>query len=206
MAENDPYAPPDDPAAAIGDDDAAATQAAIEAEHEARDEALSEDDGHDAEREELFGNGLLWWRDTSLLDAHLAMESLFEEVLSDFDSSKQLIEHGLAEDTMSVEMPLTFISGPLVLAGLQLLGLFAPNLRETIADIIKSFPFAVATPEEEAAIAAVMESVKLASFERAKATLAAAGIPVEGIMTADDFREKLTQERSQDAELGLDPN
>lgn len=148
------------------DESLAATQEAFEQERRNLDEAVSayrgadlRDDGHEAEREELQGNGLLWWRDTSLLAAHHGMADLFDELLTQFDRSKELIESGVPEETMTVHLPLNFFTGPMVLAGLQLLGLYVPELRETIARILKTFPFPVATEEETALIDETIKSL-----------------------------------------------
>lgn len=176
-------------------EEVAETQKALDAERDAIDAAQEEHDaaldldGHEQEREELHGNGLLWWRDTSLFDAHVAMGDLFEEALMTLDRTNALIDAGLDPGTMSVETVLTMKTGPLVISALQLLGLFVPELREECAQFIKDIEFSVATPEENEAIEAAIERVNEATRERVRNAL-----------------QKAADESTRRGRLGLDPN
>lgn len=147
------------------------TEEALAAERDEKDAAASDfarrNDGHDDEREALHGNSLLWWRDDSLIAAHRAMADLFEEALMDFDRAQLLVSEGVNEETMRIELPLNFLTGPMVVAGLQVLGLFVPEFRSTITQLLKDFPFPVATEEETAEINAAIE--RLETKARAKA-------------------------------------
>lgn len=198
MEEHDPYAfeePFGEQMSKLDAEDAslAATEEALQAEREKLDEALSEYHGanladpHADEREELHGNSLLWWRDTSLLNAHVAMGDLFDEALVDFDRAKMLLGEGVNPNTMHVELPLNFVTGPLVLCGLQLLGLHVPEFRDEIAALIKAFPFPVATEEETAEVEAAITRLE----EKARAR-------------ADAIRQEIIQrmQAEQDANLG----
>lgn len=141
---------PDDPF------DLEETEKALQAERDERDE-------HVAEREEL-GFPLLWWRDNSLLEAHQAMGDLFDATLCAVSLAKALRTVGLTEDAQTVVMKLNLVSGPLVASGLQLLGMYFPELREEITATLASIPISSPTDDEASKIKAA-----LAELERREA-------------------------------------
>jgi hypothetical protein len=168
------------------DEDLAATQEAFERQKLARDADLS-----DNLIDEL-GHDLVWRYDTSLRDAHSAMADLFDEVLAKYDSVTACIDEGAPADAIPAVLRLNWRTGPMVLASIQLMGLFVPELREEIVGILRGFETPTATADERAAIEAAAEQVS-------KKRLAELN---------DEIRKLLSNAPGNldDAELGLDLN
>lgn len=169
------------------DESLAATQEAFERRAAARDADLSDDDGKQALIDEL-GVRLAWWEDTSLTSAHVVMSEMFGKLLDEHDMAQVLIANGAPADALPAELHLNWITGPLVMNALQLLGLFVPELREEIVNLFRVIPRPVETEEEREAIEHAMSKVKA----QARAALAA--------------MFESAKEEVEDAELGLGLN
>lgn len=180
------------------DDELAATEEALSAERNERDEAVSSDDGagYETDREKIHGNSLAWWYDTSLTEALTAMFGVIAEVQPQIEMGQALINEGVDPDIVGSELHLDFRRGPVVLGAMQLFGLWVPAAREVCAEIIAAIEVPELTEEQEAMIQAALDAIR----ERREAEQA------EMLM---ELREQLIEaeaEQNADAELGLDPN
>lgn len=128
-----------------GPDDLEETEKALQAERDERDAEL--------------GYALAWEQDTSLIAAHRVMSKLFDQLLDAITITRGLQAGGLPKDVQTVQMPLDRISGPLVMTGLQLLGLYFPELREEIKATLRSIPRPTATDEEKEQIQAAIDEL-----------------------------------------------
>lgn len=93
-----------------------------------------------------------WDKDTSLLDAHVVMAKIFEQALKHHDTVKALRGVGLPEDILGELIEVNMETVPLIMAGLQLLGLYMPELRPSIAKTLGLFKEPTPTDEELAVI------------------------------------------------------
>ena len=187
------------------DESLASTQDALDEERDEIDAAASEfsgieayataEDQYDAEAKAL-GFRLAWWRDTSLLEAHQAMARIFEQALGTADMVKALRESGLPSDVMEVPYALNMENGPLVMAGLQLLGIYMPELREEIKRALSSIPEPEPTDEEKEALEQAQNVLMGRQADAFREALEASGIKV----VSEDEMQQLQEE--QDA--GLD--
>lgn len=180
----------------VNADEIAEAELARQQEQEERDAAASEAplDPHALEREELHGIDLVWWHDDSFFAALNAMGAMFNGLLTDIDKARALIAEGAPESMMVTQQRLDWITGPMVVVGLQLLGIYVPELRDEIAKLLKNFEYAVATEEE----VEILMSAATRMEEKARAKIKAA---VEAARAA---AERMQGE--QDAWLGIDPN
>ena len=178
------YEPPEDYFADESEDELAATQEALEEEraeiHTAASEAPIAEvelDEHDMERLEL-GFGLAWWRDESLLDGLGAITSVVEQAIETSLYAKEYRDNGLHADVLARQFTVDPVSGPLLMCGLQILGIFAPELRDLIRDTLKSFESPVPTEEEQKRLDEVAEIVFAAREEAARKSLEARGFRI----------------------------
>lgn len=178
------YEPPEDYFADESEDDLAATQEALDEERAEIDAAASEApiaevelDEHDMERLEL-GFGLAWWRDESLLDGLGAITSVVEQAIETSLYAKEYRDNGLHADVLARQFTVDPVSGPLLMCGLQILGIFAPELRDLIRDTLKSFESPVPTEEEQKRLDEVAEIVFAAREEAARKSLEARGFRI----------------------------
>jgi hypothetical protein len=186
------------------DEEQAETQRALEEEAAARDAAISgdeplsqmiDDPQHAEERARLGGASLAWWSDTSLGTAFNVLLGTIDEVEQHFVLATLLVEEGLPANSFQSTVELDFRTGPVMIGALQVLGLWAPPLREICTEVIAAIAASVPAPtaEEEAAIDAAHESFNRRTIEWFK------GLVEEA--KALDAADVQT-----DAELGLDPN
>jgi hypothetical protein len=181
------YEPPEDYFADESEEDLAAmaaTQKALDEERAEIDAAASEApiaevelDEHDMERLEL-GFGLAWWRDESLLDGLGAITSVVEQAVETSLYAKEYRDHGLPAEVLARQFTVDPITGPLLMCGLQILGIFAPELRELIRDALKSFEAPVPTEDEQKQLDEVAEIVFAAREEAARKSLEAQGFRI----------------------------
>ena len=180
----------------LGDEteELAATEEALAEERDERDAAASEEVTDP--REEYHGNALAWWLDTSLLDAFTVMAEVIAEVEQQHGHAEMLVEEGVPAETMTSTLSVNFRTGPVIFGALQLFGLWAPELRDTCAELIAALQPPEPTEEETAAIEAAYARIEEKMAE-------------ERERQAEEF-QRMMAEQEQDAldnvELGLDPN
>lgn len=176
----------------------ARTQAGLADEQAAVDAAMSEAEkvfktlqigDHSAEELEL-GFGLAWWEEDEGVPVIDIAVALTNEACSYASHVKRLAEHGLPLSTASSQITLNHFSGPLVVGGLQLLGVLHPHLRDDVKAIIKGISEQVpdATDEEERLMSEAIESINAEQANMFKEALLAEGVEV---MTPDEIAEEI---------------
>jgi len=183
----------------------AKTQAGLAAEQEAVDAAMSEAErvfktlqigDHSAEE---LGFGLAWWEEDEGVPPLDIAVALTNEACSYASQVKELAEHGLPLTAASSTITLNHFNGPLVVGGLQLLGVLHPHLRDDVKGIIKMISEQVpdATDEEERLMEAAIESINAEKAERFKEALKAQGVEV---MTPDELAEAIHERAEAETE------
>lgn len=171
----------------------AATQEALDAERDEIDAAASQvldydgptdnlgeaEDPH-AEEREIIGTGLAWWaeeNDTPPLDI---VVDLANQACGYVGHLRALSEYGLPLNAMPAQITLDHLSGPLVLAGLQILGTLHAHVREDVKAVIKLIVDATpeATDEERQMYADAHEAMGQAQVGLFRSALEARGIEV----------------------------
>jgi len=100
-------------------------------------------------REELGGMGLAWWEDNSLFTGLGVLGKVLDSAVDTVESIEAMIEAGMPAEIMQTDVPVTLLSGPIILSGLQTLGLFEPRLRRHIEAVMRTFADCLPEPTEE---------------------------------------------------------
>lgn len=137
-------------------------------------------------REELGGMGLAWWEDNSLFTGLGVLGKVLDSAVDTVESIETMIEVGLPAETMQTNVPVTLLSGPIILSALQTLGLFEPRLRTQIEAVMRTFANCLPEPTEEEQTL-LNEHAGLAAellFKKLVADAEASGVQV---VSADQF-------------------
>lgn len=143
---------PDDDEVLIGapSDEVEATRAAYQDEIDPEaPQGESWDQYKVRKREELGGMGLAWWEDNSLFSGLGVLGKVLDSAVDTVETMQAMYTAGLPETVLVASVPVTLVSGPLLLSALQVLGLFEPRLRDDIEDVMRTFAAAQPTPTEE---------------------------------------------------------
>ena len=193
------YEPPDDYLADDPDEHLARTEEALQAERDEIDALASEDKPN--EREDL-GFDLAWWDEDNDVPAIDTVSDLANGVCGMVQFTRALNEHGYPRDAMSTQVTLNHVTGPLVVAALQILGSLHHHLRDEIkallVDIHAALP--VMTEEEQALYADAHSALAFEQYEQTKAAIEASGIPV---ISLDEAAEMLGGDEAPDFDSGL---
>lgn len=178
------------------EDDQAATQEALEAERDAVDEAASlaeriaPYEGADLnavplevqrEREaEELGFYLAWWAEDNSVPPIDTVVDLANGACAATQHLRLLQEKGYPEDAMQAQVVLDQLSGPVVVAALQILGTLHSHLRDEIKQILVQIHNALPmmTEDEEAAFAAAHQAVHEEHMATVREQFAGHGIAV----------------------------
>lgn len=180
---------------AEADESLAATQEALEEEHAeidaaaslaehiapygAHGETLDPRDPHAAQRE-LLGGDLAWWAEDNDVPPLDIASDVMNGACGYVGHLRALAEHGLPLDAMKATVVLNHLTGPLVMAALQVLGTLHPHLREDITSIIREINDAtpVATEDEQAAYALAHHDLEAEQMASMRKQFEEQGIPV----------------------------
>lgn len=160
------------------DEDAAATQDALQRERDKIDAAVSELNatplesteptdpyakvfGEHADDYQDIGLALSWWR----LDQEDPLSVLFsigEDIEGYLNHMDDLIRHGLPEHVVEGVVSFDIRTGPIMLAALQFLGLQVSSLRPDVEQIIRRLVAAIpdATEDEQEALLGAHEALR----------------------------------------------
>lgn len=189
---------------AVSDDgfDFEATEEALAKERDEIDAAASEapyrpsaDDlpeAHTEDRENL-GFDLAWWAEEDGMPNIDIAVNVANNACGIVGYVHDLQRHGYPEDAMQGDVTLDSISGPLVSAGLQILGTLHPHLRNDIEQTLKAIHKGLPEPTE-----AEQEAFETAASAIQQEQFASAGIPV---VSLEDFLGGRGDPTEQDAGL-----
>ena len=141
------------------DEAIAAAQEAQKAYRDERDKAISDDEFEHRKFVKEHGFSLAWWRDESLAEGWHALYDVVNNVFDKTAYGNALYSHGLDRSVLTSSLSLDAVSGPLVMAALQMLGIWVPSLRPDIEAVLISIPKPDPTEDEKGQVAEAQQRI-----------------------------------------------